>query len=768
MNRSKRLTQVRQLAVAAVSLLGVGALAGCGVSGSTPSTNFNPTPTIQGQAVAGRNYLVGAHVTFYSTASTGTWDNTIGAYKGTAKVLGTTTTNGVGAYQLTGLSCSSPDMVYVVIDGGRPFTAGVSVTSSIDSGLPNNSNSLMMTAIGDCSVLSGSQVQAVVTNEASTVAAVEALQRFMTVSGTTVNVVSSSTNYAGASGTGTAASRAGLKHAFATAQSLSDYRSAAFNQNTNSTAQNYGGVIPVQTLNALAYSQYLCTIGGDDLASAASYPYCNTLFTLATPPGGTKPATSLEAMLNIARNPTNNAAALLTFSLTKIPFSTNGSVRSSGQLINDGIFVPALSTFNSIAADFSIGIQYPKCYGSNPVASGDVTGGFSNGTIPTVACAVPSSPATGDKPGLTYPLFLTLDSNDNVYVSNPQSGSSTYGTLLAMDNTGNILWSTAVDKTNRTTNPKGIAVDDKGHVFVANYGTGAASFIEIVDAASGNQIQKLTSSLSNITGLAVDPLGNVYYGSTTVLGAEVKKASLSGTTYVESSLNTPATLTLGTFQIALDSNANIWAEGSATAASQVYYVANTGTVAAPAYTLGTKTSVTTAGPTQGIAVDAAGNSYIATSGTGTNKVVKTTVTGSGATALPTSTVEATTATTNATRSLYTDGSGKIWWLENSAATKVYSYVPGSGATPQGYLPCYYDLTTSAISSNTVQYCTAGLTAKIDLAIDSSGNVWIANATSVASSTTTHVDAVGGTVVEMVGLAAPTVPNRSLLKVGIIP
>ncbi len=97
-------------------------LAGCGVYQSTPTTNYNAPVTLQGQVFAGRNYMAGATVTVYLTQPSGAAAN--GSYTGTAKLLATTTANATGSWSLPGISCSSPDQLYVTALGGVPYPSG--------------------------------------------------------------------------------------------------------------------------------------------------------------------------------------------------------------------------------------------------------------------------------------------------------------------------------------------------------------------------------------------------------------------------------------------------------------------------------------------------------------------------------------------------------------------------------------------------------------------------------------------------------------------
>ena len=284
----------------------------------------------------------------------------------------------------------------------------------------------------------------IVTNEASTVAAVWALRSFISLSGTTVNVTSSSTNYGGTNRIGTPGNFAGLAHAFLNANNLSPYKIGNFVQFTGDTDSlaTGGALVPVQELNSLAYAQYLCTIGSDG-TTPGSFAYCTTLYQLATPPGGTAPTNSLQAMLNIARYPTNNAAAIMAFTQTPIPLAT--PAQTGPQQINAGVYVPALTSFGTLTNDWSVAIYYGPAYG---VSAGNV--------------------------GSTVPTYVTVDSNDSVYFSNLNASSSTVGNVVALTSDGRSLWTSATDSV-KFVSPRAIAADASGHVWVANGSTTAGT-----------------------------------------------------------------------------------------------------------------------------------------------------------------------------------------------------------------------------------------------------------------------------------------------------
>jgi hypothetical protein len=714
-----------RLVAGVVGTVSLAVLAGCGVAKSTPPTVYTAPVVLEGQVFAGRNYMAGATVNVYETQPTGTATN--GKYVGTAKLLATTTANSTGGWSLTGISCTSPDQLYVTAVGGTPYISGLSYST-----LGPNPNSVMMTAIGDCSILTSAtgtnNNTGIVTDEASTVAAVWALRNFISMNGTTVNITSDSTNYGGSSGVGVVGNYAGLAHAFLNANNLSPYKIGNFVQYTNGDPDGThgGGLVPVQELNSLAYAQYLCTIGGAG-TTAGDFSYCTQLYALATPPGGTAPTNSMQAMVNIATYPANNATAILTFTLTPIP----GSGQTTSQQINAGVFVPALTGFGTLTNDWSVALYFLPGDGATPTAQGS-----------------------------QVPQYVTIDANDDVYFANPlASTSSTAGNVVALNSIGLDLWNSPTDTT-VLTQPRAIAADALGNVWVENGGTVAGQgVVEQLNAATGATIKQYTSTSTSLYGIAVDSLGNVWYTANAVGGQNLHELLRTGSTYAEvTNFPIPPASTYQLLQVRPDSNNNIWVAGYLAAGGAAVYFPNTGTAAAPTYTAGLKAApLVGASSTYGITTDAAGNGWAVTNGTG-GGIWKTTVTGTGAAA----TLAATNVAANpaaASRFMDVDGVGSIWYVDNTTGTKVYQYIPSSSALNSFY-PCYNAGTTTGTgtATSTVQTCTTGISTRFDFAVDSTGSIWVAS----------YGNSGGGRMTQIIGLAAPTVPLKALGKIGVMP
>jgi hypothetical protein len=162
------------------------ALTGCG-AGTAASPLQQTLSNVNGKAMGGHQPVSGAAVSLY--------DATTAGYGGAAKLLGTATSGSDGSFSIThnASTCSDPDQLYIVASGGNP-------------GSGTNSASVLVSALGPCSTVSSST--SVVVNELTTVAAAYALAPFATISASSTDISTSTTN------------TAGLATAFATAANL--------------------------------------------------------------------------------------------------------------------------------------------------------------------------------------------------------------------------------------------------------------------------------------------------------------------------------------------------------------------------------------------------------------------------------------------------------------------------------------------------------------------------------------------------------------------
>jgi hypothetical protein len=157
-----------------------------------------------------------------------------------------------------------------------------------------------MAALGDCGNLTTSTN--IILNEVTTVSATWALAHFMTA----YDHVSSSTGNA-----------TGLRNAFGMAGNIA---STARGSSPGDTPA--GATIPSAEVNTLANILASCV---NTSGPGAGTP-CDTLFTLATPSGGAAPNNTIDAALDIALNPVNNAAGIFAVAPALGPFQPTLSV----------------------------------------------------------------------------------------------------------------------------------------------------------------------------------------------------------------------------------------------------------------------------------------------------------------------------------------------------------------------------------------------------------------------------------------------------------
>ena len=153
----------------------------------------------------------------------------------------------------------------------------------------------MMTALGSCGNLSSTTF--IWIDEVTTVASVYALTPFMNTGGG-AKLGASSTN------------AQGLTNAFATVNNLVSATSGMAPGPRLPT----GATAPTTELNTLADILAPC------VNSNGSTGECSSLFSEATPNGGSAPTNTIDAVLDIAQNPANNVSALYNLITSIAPF----------------------------------------------------------------------------------------------------------------------------------------------------------------------------------------------------------------------------------------------------------------------------------------------------------------------------------------------------------------------------------------------------------------------------------------------------------------
>ncbi|MGD9572268.1 MAG: hypothetical protein AB7V62_10310 [Thermoleophilia bacterium] len=373
---------------------------------------------VQGRVQADGRAVAASEVTLYA-----------GGASATPRRLGSATTNASGAFAITFTPPGARSVVYAVAEGGRT-RAG---------------DALRLMAVAD--PRAGSPARLTL-NEQTTVASAYALSRFLR----------------GARVSGPAI---GLRNAAATARGLADPATGRVGA-ILATAPNGSATTSLAAFRTLADVLAGCT-GGSPLT-------CRALFRAADPPRGAAPRDTLAAAHAIARNPVNN-------------------VRRIHRLAKGDAFRPHLTAAPS---SWVLSLKH-------------TAGGF-------------------DGPGR-----MAFDSLGNIWVTNnfqpPGTGPGLY--TVALDPTGRPRLGGAVSGGGIMGNWWGIAVDRRDRVWLGNFTGADPNPFNSPAFVGGNAVALFTrdgtaqSGTGGITagdlkapqGIAVDQRGNVYIANHT--GASV-------------------------------------------------------------------------------------------------------------------------------------------------------------------------------------------------------------------------------------------------------
>jgi hypothetical protein len=564
-----------------------------------------------------------------------------------------------------------------------------------------NSASLLMAAIGPCSGVSSSTHLWI--DEPSTIAAAYALSGFMTVSGTTVNISAPANNNAGSpsctgAGSSMSCSSAGLAHAFLNAANLVSAAGSAPTGLAYATLPtNAKGVVPQSTIHALGNSVEACIN-----SSGAGSTACTSLFTDTTPP------VTLDAL---STAPTNTLQALLDLALYPQPAMAS-AIFGIGSSI--GYYSPAIS---ATPTDWTLAIEY--------------TG---SGTTSFAA-----------------PWHVATDISDNVYVADDTGNLS----VFSLTSNGAPNWVSAdVNGSNAiiaSSSGDGLAlITDavNGYVYAPENG-----FLYQLKTSTGalNQAAIAAPSGGNLFAGAVDKNGNAFitgYNSNPGL----QELPVGGSTLTAENVH-GAAVPSGLRYLWLDGSGSIWTGNG----YSLYYAANTGTTASPAYANAaiSVSGFTGSGNGEGMEgvpmIDTLGNVWIASDQNLYEIAGGTTSVPAGSATLPTATL--TTADGGVIRYAKMDGNNNIF------------FGAANGTAPGGYLSLYYTVNTAGSAANAnilLNPCNVGAATTCGtnalafvvrgVAVDSSGSVW---ATAVSSDS----------VLQVLGPGGPSWSQASYAKVG---
>ncbi len=303
---------------------------------------------------------------------------------------------------------------------------------------------------------------------------------------------------------------------------------------------------------------------------------------------------------------------------------------------------------------------------------------------------------------LSAPYGVAIDSGGNAWVSN--AGGSSVTQLTASGAVANIYSGAGL------LGPKGVAIDYSGNVWVANPTTNSVVKIALSSPTviSGGTAYS-AGGLNGPVAVAADQSNNIWIAN--LNGNSVTELNTAGAA-VRTSLTAGGTISQPT-GIALDSTGNV-------------YVANAGggNVVKLVYTSGAAASGSPLNDyalqgVSGVALDPSGNVYALGSTTGTS-LVPAVSTFSSAGAAASYSPSAAPATTGLYAGIVAAGTGSVLMTNSTAA--------GS-------------LVAETLGTSPVSVTLGSLNTPVGLAVDPSGDVWVANSGD-------------NTVAEFIGLTAP--------------
>lgn len=409
------------------------ALSGCGIG--TVTTQTGGSLALSGSVQGGVQPITGATIQLMAVGSAGNGSQS------TNLLANPVVTDSHSYFSLTGdYSCPSADaQVYLVARGGNPgFTANV-----------NNPALVLLSALGSCGDLIANPNRFISINEVSTVAAVYALSPFMTAY-----------DHVGASATNTI----GMRNAFLDAHLLTD------------TATGRVPLLPsnlsVESGKLYALADAIVPCVNSDGGTA-----CTALFSAATPAGGSAPADTVGALLDIIKQPGHNVAAI---------FNLIGSIP------------PYPTTLTAAPHDWTMSLT--------------VTGG-----------------------GLASPTALGLDQGGNVWVTNYGDPADTAG-LVGFSPQGTPL-SGSPFGSGLQKDSYGLAVDKNGDVWVTSYdnisagGTGSVAKFHGNNSSTPGALvgQFYDNTLNYPESIAADPAGTGTILLGNYVGGTVTVYDLNGT-----------------------------------------------------------------------------------------------------------------------------------------------------------------------------------------------------------------------------------------------
>jgi streptogramin lyase len=506
----------------------------------------NPGVTFGGKAMAGAMPIVGATVQVYAAGSTGNGS------AGTAMLTTALTTDANGAFTVpVGYACpAAASQLYVVVRGGQ-------VGSSA-----SNSAITLATPVGACNqVTAASQF---VVNEVTTAATAWGLSQFLSSGG---NVGASATN------------TQGIVNAVATVGNLANLATGT----SPGASFPKGGSSPATEVNSLANLLNTCT-------TAASS--CSQLFSSTTPAGGSAPTNTLDAALNLVRNPGVNVAALYTQSTASSAFAPVLSNAPSDWTMFINYTGAGMNSPTGVGVDASGNVWVASYFSAGSQSSGAVSEFSATGNA-----IFPNGITSG---GIFHSYGLAVDAQNNVWVPNEDSTGTgvngSLGSVTTLSSTGQVTSGAAGYYAGGIYYPIAVAVDNNATTWVVNYGNSSLTLLsssgQPLSGANGYMSPKLVFPVA----IALDANHNGWLANQE--DVTVTKVSADG------SQITSYSCCNGASGIAIDQRGDVWVANYY--GDSISQLGSDGTVISSGYS-DNKASIW---HPQGIAIDGSGHVWV--------------------------------------------------------------------------------------------------------------------------------------------------------------
>lgn len=567
------------------------------------NANAKGAKLLQGKARGGNQPIAWSIITLYAAGNSG---------YGSANPVGYGYSDQNGDVTAIYYCPAGNPQIYAVASGGD---AGGGYNTAIGLSAP----------LGQCQSLPAQ----VTLDEVTTAASAYALAQFLDATGQQPGT--------------SAANAVGLGNAVSVFGNLADLASGAAQTALPAGAS---GTLPSATLNTLADILAPCV-----MSSGPASSQCAALFGGATPAGGTAPTSTLQAALDIARNPGNNVAALFALAGASGPFQpalpaapndwTLGISYSGGNLLD----------LRGLAVDAGGNVWTANLLSASGVNSG-------NGAVVQLNPQGVQSAPFLDNGAVHSPSGIAVDGSGNVWVTNLRSASTVnggQGSISGLSGTGASLGGSPFTVTGLSRAGL-IAADASGNVWLG----GGRNVAELNHAAgytgSLYPVTDSTHATPSLTGLALDNSGNIWLADAAnnvlvQLSAANPTQQVAGSPYSGGGLIQPV-------GFALDASVNAWAANNATlgASNGVSELLNSANGYSVVQHLGN--GVYTPAAQGGVAIDGAGKVWIANQGS--NGVDAVVALGSGGAPLNGSPFTAGGALSARPSSVAIDPSGNVW------------------------------------------------------------------------------------------------------------